>query len=88
MWPPRAKEDSVAGEVGAAAEEGWAALAEVPAVVDSVGVVAAAQVRLAEEADPAVAEDSAVVAADSAVVVADSAAVAAGLAAGHAIALR
>jgi hypothetical protein len=56
-------------------------------VVDSAGVVAAAQVRLAEEADPAVEEDSAVVAEDSEGVVADSEVVA-GLAAGHAIALR
>jgi hypothetical protein len=82
MWPPPAKED-LGGEVGAAAEEEWAALAEVDPVVDSVAVdLVAGEVRLAEAADPAgegpvgagasveVVADSEVVAEDSAVAVA------------------
>ena len=72
MWPPQAKEDLVGGEVGAAAE-GWAALAEVPAVDSDRAAVAAAG-RLAGEVDPveavAVGSVEAVVAEDSVAVVA------------------
>ena len=89
MSPPPAKEGLV-GAVGAAAEEGWAALAAVGRAEDLVvaGPVVGV-VRLA--ADPVVVDPGAVaseeVAADSAVVAADSAVVAVP-AAGPAIVLR
>jgi hypothetical protein len=87
MWPPQAKEDLVGGEVGAAAE-GWAALAEVPAL-DSDRAAGVAAGRLAGEVDPVetVAEDSVeVVVAEDSVEVGEAGVVEP--AAGPAIALR